>query len=393
MIAQGMGDARSVARQGVPGGLVYADPTVRSRSGLNAGAVAQVARIVVDTATNSATYTWTINGVTLTYTADSSTSATEIGDGIVAAINAEPLARASVSAVNAAGTVTLTELVPGTAGAFTVSDSDAKLTTTESYVAASDAEALAFGVAVMRVGSNSNASRTETEDLIAAPTTARFTAQVATLSIAYVASAKITVAVYEVRDSEKVLLASVTETSATSQDATIDALIVSLNAQLPANSVLAAADSASATAVVFTAEIAGLEFEVQYSIGDEGASLPAVSLAATTGPSESTSLHRAFRGISRYSQQDPSSTIGGDTGSYAGNQGAEYLTRGVIWVSNSQSPTAGTPVYVELTAGASQGKLYNSSSSTRVALSRQRARWERAGSNSTDALAAVRLEA
>lgn len=389
-ISQGFGssDTRSRARQGIPGAWVYADRNRASACGINSSPqTAQVGTIVVDTATASATYTWTINGVEMTYVADSSVDTTEVAAGIAAVINAEPLVRGQVRASAVTATVTLTATTAGSVGSFTASDSDAKLTTTEETTADDDADDVAFGRAIMSQGYASS----ESERLVCVPTTAKFSAQVYTLSIAFVDTTKIGVTVWEIRGSERIRLASVTETSATNRDTTIDALIVSLNAELPANTVLAAADNATATAIVFTAEIAGLEFEVTWHIGDEGASLPAISGTNTTGPNEATSLHRAWAGISLYSPSSEAAAVGDTTGVWGANEGVEYAKRGVVWVDSTQSPTEGDVVYVELTAGATAGRFYTDASSTRVALSRQVARWERDGLTASDSIAAVRL--
>ncbi|MCA8966726.1 MAG: transporter substrate-binding domain-containing protein [Planctomycetes bacterium] len=55
---------------------------------VNSGQVKQVTTITVSGATNSATYTITVNGVDVQYTADSSTSTTEIAAGLAAAVPA-----------------------------------------------------------------------------------------------------------------------------------------------------------------------------------------------------------------------------------------------------------------------------------------------------------------
>lgn len=387
-ISQGFGNVRSRARQGIPGSFVYADRNNHSKCGLNSSPqTAQVGTIVVDTATNSATYTWTINGVEMTYVADSSTTTTEVATGIAAVINEEPLVRGQVKATSSSATVTLTATTVGSVGSFTASDTDSKLTTTEETTADDDADTVAFGRAIMSQGYASS----ESERLVCVPTTAKFTAQVITWTIAYVDTTVITVRVYEVRGSERIIIAEVSEAQATSQDASLDALATLLNAALPANTVLAASAPATATTITFTAEIAGLEFDVEVFVGHEGASLPAATKAETTGPSEATSLHRAWQGISLYSPSSEAAAIGDTTGVWDSNEGVVYADRGVVWVDSTQSPTEGDVVYVELAPGATAGRFYTDSSSTRVALSRQVARWERDGLTASDSIAAVRL--
>lgn len=390
-ISQGFGssDTRSRARQGIPGAWVYAGRNRASACGINSSPqTAQVGTIVVDTATASATYTWTINGVEMTYVADSSVDTTEVAAGIATVINAEPLVRGQVRASASTATVTLTATTVGSVGAFTANDSDGKLTTTEESTADDDADDVAFGRALMSQGYASS----ESERLVCVPTTAKFSAQVATLAFGAFVDAQVnTIYVYEVRGSERIRIASVSEAAATSRDATIDALVTLLNTDLPANTVLVAADNATATALVFTAEIPGFEFDVEFLAGHEGASLQSLALTYTTGPNEATSLHRAWAGISLYSPAAEAAAVGDTAGVWGANEGVEYAKRGVVWVTSTQTPTEGDTVYVELTAGATAGRFYTDSSSTRVALSRQVARWERDGLTASDSIAAVRL--
>lgn len=364
---------------GMPGdvGRVYTD------DGLNASPQAkQVTVVTITGATNDKTYTIVVNGVSISYTADGTATVTEIAAGLKDAIDGEVLVRGQVVPSSALGVLTLTGIVEGLA--FTVTEADAEITVATTTSAA-DAADIPFGRGLINTGFNTG----EAEKLVALPSTALFSAQVATLAISYILNAKITVAVYERRGAERVLLASVTETSATDQDTTIDTLVASLEAALPANTVSAAADTDPATAIVFTAEIPGFEFEIEFSRGDEGASIPAMSLTATTGPSRSTSLHRAFAGVSKYSTSDEAATIGGTEGVYEGASGVIWMTFGAIWVYSEDAPVESDSVYLELAAGATAGRFYNAASATRVALERRVARWLR----SSGTVALLQLEA
>ena len=390
-ISQGFGDVRARARQGRVGELVY-----QSKGGNHDGAgfnkegqAAQIGTIVVDTSTADTVYTWTINGVTMTYTSDSSTSTTEIAAGIAAVINAEPLVRGQVSASAATATVTLTGTNVGVA--FTASDSDARLTTTEASTAAASASTIPFGRAVIDTGRNTG----EGEQLLGVASTATFVPQVVTLTATYVASAQISVRVFEIRGSERKLLAESNFTSATDLDTTLDGLVAALNTALPANSVLAAANLATATAILLTTEIDGLEIDAEITHITGGASVPVFSIAYTTGPSISTSLNRAFLGVSQYSAAVEAT-------SYSATAEAEYPANAMVpfwkaaggdsvWVASAEAPTSADAVYVELAPGSTAGRFYAASSATRVALARSKAQWERDGYVSNDSLAALRL--
>ena len=389
-ISQGFGDVRARLHQGIPGDWVYADPDRRWSSGINSSPQAvQVTTVTVTDQGDDDDVIITINGIDVSINTGTGGTAATIGADLAEAINAEPLVRGQVRASFDTATLTLTGLTAGLE--FTVSiasDPDSVLSSVTTTTAADTADAIPFGRVVVSQGSNTS----ESEKLVALADTTKFTAQVQTLSIAYVDTAVINISVWEIRGSERIRLAEVSEASAASQDATIDALVVLLNAALPAASVLAAANDASATAIVFTAEIPGLEFEVTWLAGHEGASLPAITIANTTGPSRSTSLHRAFAGISLYSPADECGTVGGETGQYAGNAGVKFGQRGCLWITNAETPAEADTVYVELAAGSTAGRLYAASSATRVALSKAVAVWERDGLVTADSLAAVRLK-
>ncbi len=382
-------DVRDRTRQGIVGGWCYHGVGDEWFTGWNS--TPQAVKIVTVTVTDQGDdddVIITVNGKDVTYNTGTGKSLATIGAELAAAINAEPLAGAVAVASFDTATLTLTGRYPGLDWSVSIaSDPDSVLSAVTTTQSAAEAEAVPFGRAVIYTGRNTG----ESEMLVGLAKSSLFTAQVQTLSIAYISGAKITVSVYEVRGGQRIHLRSVTETSASSQDATIDALIANLNAELPANTVNVTADNASATAAIFTAEIPGFEFDVEYSIGDEGASIPAVTKSLTTGPNRSTSIHRALVGISCQSPMDPSPTIGGTEGSYAGNAGVIIANKGWLWVESAQAPVFGDDIYVELGVSADNGQLFTTSSATRVALSRSALKWEMDGVTSADGIAAVRI--
>ncbi len=386
-IAQGFGDVRSRMPWWILGGLVESVNYERCTALNKYPQAAQVTTVTVTDQGDNDTVTITINDVDIDINTDTGGDAASIGADLAEAINEEPLVRGKVTATFDTATLTLTGNTPGVAFDVSIAnDTSTVLSAVTETTAADAADPIEFGRAVMRTGHQN------TDELVAKVTTGLFTAQVITITPSgYVASSKLRVAVYEVRGSERVLLADVTETSATDLNTTLDALATSLNAQLPANSVVAASTPATATAITLTAEVPGAEIAVDVGAGDEGASVPTWTVAATTGPSEATSLHRALRGVALRAQGVGAATIAGNEQQCPANGALAYVRKGVVAVESAQSITAGDTVYVETAAGASAGKFYNSSSSTRVALSRARAVWERDANTGTGSLAALRL--
>jgi len=392
--------AATRARQGIPGAPAFGGS--RSRSGINySGFVAQVGTIVVTTATDGATYSFTLNGIAFAVVAGTSQTTTTVATAIAAAINAEPRVRGQVTATSSTATVTITANRTGTAGAFTLTESDSKITGTESATAAADGTTLGFGLAVIQTAYTAAATGAPlagTEKLFAIPAAARFTAQVATLTPTFVASNVLRVNAYEIRGGVRQPIGGGTShtaffTAVTDLDTTIDGLVAALEAAAPANTVSYVANNATATAFTATAEIPGTEWEFEFVHQSGGASVPTLTVAQTTGPSEATSLHRAWRGISKYALNVEAATLTSTEGSYPAYSPMTATYEGVVWVKSAQSPSSGDTVYVETAAGSTCGRFYTDASSTRIALSTRVARWERDGLVSTDNLAAIRLGA
>lgn len=311
-------------------------------------------------------------------------------------VNQDSILRGQIAATNpSTNNLTFTALTAGRS--FTPSaptnPSTAITSITESQTADS-ADDIEVGRAVCITGHNTSDAGTEPEHLVALAASSLFSAQVITWTPSYVASARYGVAIYEVRGDERILLARSEEVGATDLNATLDALADNLNALLAANTVVVASAPTTATTLTFTAEIAGLEFDVEVSISGDGASIPTSAVEYTTGPSPATSLHRAWGGIALYTLADEAAAIGGQIARYPGNHGVIFAREGMANVENAEAtrPSLGERVFVELGANVNAGKLYRAGSSTRVALSRAIARWERAGRTTDNLnLAVVRL--
>jgi hypothetical protein len=400
-VSANAGDIRTRARQGIPGAWVYADPNRRSGSGINSqGQLKQISTATLTDPGDNKHIIVTINSHNVSIATGTGGDAASLGALLAAAINADPIARAACVATFATTTLTLTGQWAGVAFDVSIaSDPDSALSALATGTAATAASAVAPGVALITTGYNTNGGptalpNTETERLVCVPTTSIFVAQVTTITVPAVASNVLEAVVWEVRGAEEIELCRVQTTFATDKDTTLDALIAALNLELPSNTVDVAADNATATALVFTAEIKGYEFRARV-FWRVGGTAPTITVADTVAASISTSLHRAFVGVSEVPRDTEAATLTSTTGQWPANGGVRYGIRGCMWVSNSETtgPTQGGDVYVELAPGSTAGQLYAASSATRVALSKRVARWERDGIVTADNAAAVRLEA
>ena len=372
-ISQGANDVRLRARQGAVGQKVFSQASgERLLTAINEDPQAVQVDDWTVVASNDATYTVTIDGIDAVFTADGSATTEEIRDGLILAINEEPLIRGKlIPTIKDADEFTTTGLTPDlsytTAGAATAGS-----LTPASVASAAGADPIAFGRLVIDDGSPDPYGNTLLGRL--AKSTA-FVAQVLTLNTIFVASATYTVTV---RDEAGAVIAQAVAVDADTNDTdTATAIAAALNGLLPANSVVV---TSGAGPVIFTAELAGREFSVEAGTNEEGEAGGAlVSQVNTTGPSNATSVNRAALGVSLFSDADPTPTIGGTVGEYAGGDGVELLKSGnSIWVDRPGAVTFGDPVFVELDGtGSDAAKFFLADSATRVLLTK--ATWLRDG--------------
>lgn len=375
-------DVRSRTAQGIIGGRVYADHNDEIDTVINRDPQAQqVDTHLITAAADSTAYTVLDCGRTIVYTSGVGATLASIAAGLAAAINDDPIAGGRVTAVsNGVSLVTVTGKWPG--DSYTISDSDANITTT-SVTAADLADPIGFGRAVVSV---SGYGSTESYRYGRNARSTAFSAQVVTVIPTYVASAEYTVRIRDMQTGR--IIADFTAVGDTSLADLLAELEAGLDGQLPANTV-EVADPAG-TSLTFTAELAGFEFDVEFGVGEQGASTPTFALTYTTGPSPATSFIRAFAGVSLYDSGQEPTTIGGSSASYPGNAGVMVLVKGSIWVGNTQSVAYGDPVYVELDGtGTVYGQFYNTSSATRILLPQSMARWDRYDTGDGDSLKAA----
>lgn len=348
----------------------------RSITGINqASQAAQVTTLSIPAAPdNSTTYRVTIGGVACEYTTDASATQAELGAGIAAAINNRAGARALMSAAYAGGTLTLTGVWPGIVVTVTRNNDETTqdIGAPTNTTTAASASAVEFGLVCATDGYVTN----EGVKKVFVPTTATFTAQVITLTFAgntgsyYHGTVQINGKTYPwggvVWD--------------TNLATTLTAIAAAINAVMPAETVIA--DGSSGTVITLTAEVEGAEFDADAHA--QGHADAEATKAYTTGPSLSTSLKRAFVGMSVRRLDVENQTVDGDDPAYGANEGVEVCTRGLGWVQRdtSETWTHGQEVYVSL-ASATKGRIYNTASTDRVWLPSDLLRIERQENSTT----------
>ncbi len=367
-------DVRSRSLQALIGMWVDSSPLYDERSVFNSDPQAvQVDTITVNTGTNDHEYTLTVDGVEVSYTADSSTSTTEVAAGLVAAWNSQPYAASVATASNVSNVVTITGLTAGQS--YVIDDVDA-LATLASVTAAAEADAVAYGRLMISLDYESG----EDGELAVLCKASKLVAQVDTITVDYAASE-----VYKIQitvEGETYLA----EVDADTDDATTATNIrTAINAMMPANTVIA---SGATDQVILTAEVAGKAFRTVVGVKSE--TVARLALVHTTA-SLRTDVNRAVVGISKNWSANESTAIGATTPSWPANQGVIVATKGILWVakSSAETPAKGDKVYVETGVTADNGKLFNTTSATRILLTN--ATWERSGRTAADGLAAVRI--
>jgi hypothetical protein len=363
-------DVRSRLVVGVNGERVYVDPLDILDTVINSTPQAkQTHEVTVATATNDHEYVVTINGIDVEYTADAATSKIEIADGLAEAINADPLVRGQVVATSdGVDKVTLESTYPGLA--FTYSDADSKLTDAAG-TSNDEADPIPFGYLVMQSSYSDDG-----EKIGGVVKSAALVAQVDTLTVDYVAGELYGVQINIDGESYGVEVAANTDDATTVAD-----IVTAINLKMPANTVIAAA--ASGTTITLTAEVAGKAFVV--STWQKIGTAASLSVAHTVD-SDLTDLTKCAAGVALrgFDEEENSDS---DT-EYPANAGARVLRRGSVYVTTAETPAKGAAVYVE-TDGATAGKLYASSSATRIRLPKSIASWQ--SYNADDGLGVVRV--
>jgi len=380
-ISQQASDVRGRPLEARAGDIVNNSHHVRRLSLINSQSQAkQVMTCTVSGATNDKVYSVVVNGFTVSYTADSSATIAEIAAGLAAAVNAEALVGGQVIATSTATECILTSRWPGESFTFTEADAQLSIATT---TANAEASTVAFGVGVVSTvfaaGEDAQPGAQALDSL--------YTAQVMQLDYTYNAGDVVHISILDKHSGA--VIAETSYTLATDKPTSTAAIVAILNAQLPANSVLAA-DAGAGDEINLTAEIAGFEFDAAIKADDNGTT--AVIKTLTTGPSPATSLLRSLVGVSERRDDVETETVGGTAVAYKANSGCIAVYDEPIWVATDASETVafGQSVYIELDGSASlNGHFYNTDSSTRLLVPGWS--WIRAGRTSTDNIGALQM--
>jgi len=379
------GDVRTRIRQGKVGLCANESQANRSTTLVNADPqAAQVDTITVTGATNSKDYTETIDLVDVTYTSDTSATIAEIADGLAAEINDNALVRGKCSAVSdGVSVITVTGTYPGVS--YTITDADAQLTTASVTVAAT-ADAVPFGTLMVNP---TGFVSSEADEYGIRMKASSFTEQVVTVTPVYAADTDTIIRIRDMHTGR--VIAETSMRHDTNIADLITEIVTDLNTTLPAASVLAA--DVGGTALSLTAEVAGLEFDVEVGVGEGAAAAPStVAKVYTTGPTVATSILRAARGVSLFSDDVEVPTVAGTDATYPANDGVRSLLEGDIWVESSQTITTGEVAYVETSsASADRGKFYNTDSATRLALPISMASWKRDAESGSGSIALLHV--
>ncbi len=283
------------------------DPTGRVSTAINKNPQAtQIDTITVDTGTIAETYGINFFDGAMSFSivaADGvkANIAQQLVDEINGAGEDAPLINGRVIAERSGDDVVLTAVVDGVGFTTSLDENAAKMTLVNTQANAT-ADPVEFGLLVVGDGANGGGNQvgvgTGFERLGKLASAANLTAQADTLLLIYDAGAiaKVGVTVYNpatgVTDTYEV-----EHVMATNADTSVIALVGLLNADLPANTVLASHPVADT--ITLTSEIAGLEFSISFGFGtgaDTG-----VWTHGTNRLTAATDVNRAALGIARCS--------------------------------------------------------------------------------------------
>lgn len=309
-------------------------------------------------ATNAKTYTVTINGIAVSYTASGAATVAEIADGLAAAIGAEGSVNANVEATSdGVDTVTVESRNAGIA--FTLTEADAQITTA-SVTANASAAAVPFGVACFVTGEDDIAG-----SLASLALSSYFVAQVDTLLPTYVASAE-----YHATVIYDGAVYHADAAAGGNQAAASAALLAALEDAL---ALLPLTVSADGNNVLITADTAGDSFESSIYAIDGGGGLPVPTRSSTR--SRATSLVDSFAGVAERAY-----TVEGTE--YPANFGFSAIRKGEVWVADPGA-AVGDRVYVDGT----DATFSNAAGANMIPLPGDKARFGGVSRDSDDALA------
>lgn len=261
------------ARTGQAGRPFGMQPADQPRTFRIGGEVKQVATYTVSSASD-AVYTLEIqpfggSAVTVTYSEGATGTTSTKATGLANAINANSSLSPYVVARAANATVIVTSREGGVG--FTATESDSKLSLAQT-TANVGAPLVNFGVAAVRVASQ--------PDQAMAPDEAKATAMVWTVTPANVTNNEVYVVniIMDANcDGEEEVYPFVYQDGSATAQRLVEGLTASINATMPANSLIATEDN---SALTLTSEIAGLPFRVTVSVTDDAGAAATGTLTA-----------------------------------------------------------------------------------------------------------------
>jgi hypothetical protein len=329
----------------------------------NGNAVAQIDTMTIQNYVAAKELNWTIDGVPFSYTMTAGdANVTGVASSIVAQLNSEPLFSGLYHATSALGVITLTARIPGIGWTLVATGANAADNAIATTTANSAAGSLAFGKLVIP-------GTAEGKCRVAAATS--MTAKVITATPANVATCTYDVAV---KVGGHTYSTHTTSANPGVVKDTVEALAANLNALLPAASVAVTEDDAK---LIFTAELAGLDFEVEV-----GSNNVAGTWTLTSNDGRATDIGRYAMGVSLRDDSIYSAV----ENSYPGNSVVSVLLSGRVVVDVEAAISANNPVYVRMADSANTGNPlggFRSSAATDcIALPADKFRWvESLGNN------------
>lgn len=357
-----MSQQTSYSNQGAAlAGLVAGDPPGQKSWINSVGVAKEVIDVAIDTVTSSATYAFTINGISVSYTADASATALEIRAGLIANARANPLFE-QLASFNISPTGGATAPVRVTAKSpdvdLSYADSDAKLSASAitAFVAA---VVIPFGRAVVKddaSGANERSARL--------PTTP--TAQVSTITPTPANTEPYSFSI-RMQDTGEIFKFDFTSDGS----GTAAEFVTALTAQVNESGVPVTA-SGSAT-LILTSDNPGRKFDV---VSDD----TNLATVATTA-----SAYGEFVGVCRRMLSEVSSTLASGTSATGGTgEGVapgktfNVVDRGLIWVETEVTVSVGDQLFFRHTASGANTALgrfrITSDTNTCLPIPRDRAR-------------------
>lgn len=312
--------------------------------------------VVVDTATDGEEYSVLVEGLEFSTTRASGATQDNLAQDLVDAINADGRINGRVVAEKTAttGQFTVTARNGGIGFTFSLNDNSAKMTLTNTQANAV-ADAFDFGLGVLYAGQNDakagvyNASGVE--PLVRLATATALTARTVLLAPQVGDNDVYLLTVtYEEDGIERQLLAEITADGTATAAEIVDAMVTELNADLPANTVIA---SNVGDELQLLSEVAGKNFS--YGFGSLDAVNAGWAVSSDNQESAIVDINDAFAGIAEtvaYSEKSRPERPGQLSGNaqVEPNDTVTVKEDGRIWVDPEDTPALTQRVFIRLAA-------------------------------------------